>query len=336
MQKIYLQIPIFAVITIVSNANFPKRSAVETFIESTDHFVNDSSFGCAQITPNVIEAAIASSNGSKANYFRYLQKFTPLSRGGSTLSMNKMRSNYARHIHSMRGYNSGILFIGDSIVREISESFARISPGSPYRYEEVNKWKWAPGFNIQAGLEAHIRDTRHGGPFKTVFVGGLGLHFLYRNGNELIVDPKSSPVELHRFLVRTYLAAWAELSSKLSTQLIFVGTIPLEDALLHLHPPKGDWAAFYHFSLAKIWAGIDGVEYLRLVDSWSSDMKLNPPLHFFDPARLAQRCGAIRCDGMHFSSHFPKEFGCYSSAFLWDAEIADFLVRRLPDTWRRI
>ena len=319
----HLQIAIFATITIISNATFLHRGTASTLV-----------MGCDLITPHLVEAAIASSNGSKANYFRYLQKFTPLSRGGSTLSMSmNARKRNAPRIHSMRGHNSGVLFIGDSIVREISESFARISPGTTYRYDEVKKWNWAPDYNIQAGLEAYIRDTRHGGPFETVFVGGLGLHFLYRNGNKLIVDPKGSPVELHRSLIRTYLDAWAELSLKLGIRLIFVGTIPLEDALMHLHPPKGDWAAFYDFSLAKIWAGIDGVEYQRLVDSWSSSMKLNPPIHYFDPAHLARKCGAIRCDGMHFTSHFPKEYGCYSSAFLWDTEIADFLVRIFPGTW---
>ena len=225
-----------------------------------------------------------------------------------------------------------MLFIGDSIIRELSESFARISHGTSTKLTGVMQWDWDKKYNIQAGLERHIRDAnRHGGPFGTVFVGGLGLHFLLRNSNKLI-HGNGSPGELHRTMVRKYLVEWAQVSSKLSLQLIFVGTIPVEAAIIHLHPPKKDWASFYDLSLAQIWANTDGSEYQRLVDSWPSSTKLNPPLYFFDPAPLARRCGAVRCDGMHFGSHFA-EWGCASSEFVWDAELADFLVLRFPDTW---
>ena len=316
----YFLSALITVITLLTNA-------ADVIVESTDHFGKDSSFECAKITPSVIKAAITSSNGSKANYFRFLQNITSLSRVGPAFSTS------AQRVHSIQGRKSKVLFLGDSIVRELSESFGRLRTGSYFRYTKVMRWIFAPDYNIQAGLQSYIRDTRRGGPFNTVFVGGLGVHFLLRNNNSLLVDLKESPVELHRFLVRTYLAAWADLSSELDTQLIFVGTIPLEAALMHLYPPKGDWAAFFDFSLAEIWADIDSVEYQRLVDSWPLSMKLNPPLQFFNPAQLAQRCGAIRCDGMHFASQFAKEYGCYPSAFLWESEIAEFLVSNFPRTW---
>jgi hypothetical protein len=184
------------------------------------------------------------------------------------------------------------------------------------------------------------------GSFNLVFIGGLGIHYLTRSplfhpdGNRLsqhspmVADFKDDPVELHRFLIRDHLHAWAQLGSELGVPLIFVGSMPVQATSIFLSPPKKDWPLFYDFSLAEIWVSVEAQEYKCLVTSWPPEVQRCPPLRYFDLSELTGTCGAIRCDGMHFGSFAaPNEgYECKSSAHLWDPVVTNFILRSFPTT----
>ena len=39
-------------------------------------------------------------------------------------------------------------------------------------------------------------------------------------------------------------------------------------------------------------------------------------LSFLHPSELTHACPGVRCDGMHYGSHFPQ-YGCHNSLSLW-------------------
>lgn len=156
---------------------------------------------CDQITHKDISSSIFESQGMKSRYFDNLRKTTK-----SQLTLKKLSDSNIR----ITG-KANILFIGDSIMREISESYQRISRDSrslSYKFIELDAWNDVDENNrigrrrrrLQdggqrfvglenshnkyskniLGIKQNILTGRGKEKYDIVFVGGLGLHYLLR------------------------------------------------------------------------------------------------------------------------------------------------------------
>jgi hypothetical protein len=241
---------------------------------------------CRQLNHSLM-VDLVSMSPNKTVYFERLRQYTPLTKGEYP-SASHMRLPSA-------------LFIGDSIVLEISQRYKTISPQSNSTFR-VNVAPTAENLHDTLNSIAHSNHI--------VFVGGNALHMLTRRRNIFKI------FESHVNRVRRVLEKlkWFQQQGR---KVIYVGSITVDTQLM-LPPAKGDWDDFHDFSLLEIWSKKD------------KELCAEYDIPFFDSVALVRQCPGVRCDGMHFGSSFINgsrggDWGCYPSIHLWDRFLIAFV-----------
>jgi hypothetical protein len=264
------------------------QSAVATLLNSHRRHRDKSSALWQNLTVASVEALVATSD-TKEHYFRQLQKITPLTKG--------------KHTADIRVSLPKAHFVGDSISRELSEAYNRISTtnkGLVYTHT---------GDIIGQGNDilGIVKNLLHSCADYDVF-------FLSSNTLHILVDQtfdKKNPIASHRTAATQLANIIKCVESATGAIGIYVGSMAVDPQLL-LAPVKKDWASFSQFDLLRYWGEID------------KQVCLQAGVHIFDPGKLQRECPGVRCDGMHFASAF-EQWHCSSSAFLWDIMLADYM-----------
>jgi hypothetical protein len=203
-------------------------------------------------------------------------------------------------------------FIGDSIVRELASRYKAVSPSSRVLY--LNN---ACPTNLTVGLfDKRVQaffasQPKERGPPGVTFVGGNALHALRR---DYVPDPENGIKADH---LRRIWPILYELSKLASHQRVaYVGSMPVDAAIMLMTPHPPHMQKFFDFSLLDMWAVMD------------EEMARNLSVPIFDTRVLAHECPGVRCDGMHFASHFPDN-DCCASGHLWDRLLLDFACKHL-------
>ena len=304
MNRVYLA---WAVAAVVRAKGPPTPSGLvdihlPTFTDAKPNALAGVSNLCANLSSDLVRDVATKSEGAKRVFFPLLRASAPtaLTETGLVRSGIRLETSVKR-----------ATFVGDSVVRELSASFASLT-GRPIEGSFFD-WRFAAG--NASGVEAYRKflvqrqDSRSA---DIIFVGGLGLHHLLRSAP---CAQRDDPLKEHHRVVREYLAMFREVAQVLQRPLVFVGVMPVDSTTILLRPAKADYKDFSDFSFATLWDGVESEAFAA--------GHLPPAVFHFRPSALAHRCPGVRCDGMHFAS-FDR--GCYPSPALWDRDLAKFLL----------
>ena len=232
---------------------------------------NDPFAQCRHLSSETIYQATTKSGGAKSRYFN---AFRAAAGANLTLSLLDRTGGEVK----LQTPAKTFLFIGDSVVREITERFERVL-GKPVtwiptateyfnedfstvttptgRSHQVVKNAAANIFHGDGNLHQYrdailskVKDL--GGRVDAVFVGGLALHHLVRGSP---CGEGIDPVEYHRRIIAAHFKQMHELSSLLGTPFVFVGSQTVDAKVLMMTPSKKDWSSFNDFSLAEVTSG---------------------------------------------------------------------------------
>ena len=273
---------------------------------------------CRGLTMEAVSRAALGSNGEKKRYFEVLRNTTgtkltikPLVEGGTRLSYN---SNAGR-----------ILFIGDSITRELFEAFHILTGAPKNAVEYIQIMGSFPG-GMKGSLSAYRKiisestglgsTASKSAPVSAVFVGGLGLWHLYRD----VPCTQNNTISGHRELIEAHLAQLHIFSIQLGIPFVFIGTMPLDILTMSMSPKHKKINDFIDLGHTWLW---DSVE----TSSFQSG-NFGPGVLHFRPYWVAQHCPGVRCDGMHFGSDYAS-YNCHHSQALWDRPLTQFLMNKL-------
>lgn len=318
---------------------------------------------CASLTAASQARWLANSNGRKRDFFKQVQRataphnLTGKGRGECNTLVNK------------DAVKTRVAIIGDSIAQELMAPLqVLLRPAMSATYIEVADLEtdtFSGDVNATVRVASMQGNTTfaekvkpvHGAfppayplwkllaaeRWDAVFVGALGLHRLFRHvqwendasrleygdHNERVLH---SPYRAHRELVSTWLRRFVCFSRALRAPLVFVGTLPIDEQVLLLEPPKFDWGTFHEMGLSQVMAFVE-----RELDEKFAAERTGAELRFLHPSDLAHACPGARCDGMHFGSFLTKPGvrrgapdGCYPSPALWCPLLEHFLRCRMP------
>lgn len=188
---------------------------------------------CANLTADAVAHWVARAHGTKSRFFQQVRHGTePFGISGIVQPCAPVLTTSAVPLN--------VAFVGDSIVGELLQAYRTlVPPASAERFHAANLLH-ANSTELAAFLTSK--------PWHAVFVGGLGLHQLFRlidwDGGEadLGVDHGNrtlrSPTWRHRSLVRTWIGRLRCLGRALATPVVFVGSMPIDASVLLLDPPK--------------------------------------------------------------------------------------------------
>lgn len=174
------------------------------------------------------------------------------------------------------------------------------------------------------------------GGFDALFVGGFALHRLLFLREAVAAIPHlkaASPVGQFANELRQWLRTLARLAAATQRPIVYVGSPTVHAATRVLSPPANNWDTFGDLSLLQLWGTVERsleremrreMRHEIMPNASGSSQHQTPPLFFLHLSELTQRCGAARCDGMHFGSDFPA-WGCYSSSGLLFPFMAEYL-----------
>lgn len=293
-------------------------------------------FACANLTSALVHDWIAHSQGLKALFFRQVRRGAQ-GISGAPLPPCKPISLAAPHF----------AVIGDSLANELAQVLQMLLPLATITFIAAFDLDAVPGvFQSQLWLKLLAEQ-----PWDAVFVGGLGVHRLIRSNEFGVHDwyhaPSDfatgvdynnrtlmSPYHVHHRLVRKWVQRLSCLSRVLKAPFFFFGSMPVEDEVMLLHPIKSDiWIGFYPTTTTNLmaaaerdveaaWSGDRPAREQREIDEanatdgpMGADLSLSR-LSFLHPSELTHACPGVRCDGMHYGSHFPQ-YGCHNSLSLW-------------------
>ena len=330
---------------------------------------------CANLTQAAVASWVSRADGEKTKFFELVREGTqPLELTGAASARRHRSCRVHRPTDPPR-----LMFIGDSIMTELMEAYGMIVPNakkqfyhfasltafnSSIRYGEnqtIAPWldlasnSWDALFFNPASMWRMVRPWGSSWPSRKG--GGTAAHSI-THGVEWYVEaarlpyqdagnrPLFSPHRLHREFIRPWLTRLSCLASELSLPIVFVGSLPVDEQVLMLNPPKHDWDKMHTFGLLELMAQVERdaeAEQCAAHAAVSARAGGLPSsgLHFFHPSDLARACPGARCDGMHYSSNFPhtnvshelkdkRGWNCHTSLHLWCPFLQDFLERYLP------
>lgn len=250
----------------------------------TEVFADVSFPECANLTRELVQNLVAESS-NKTDYFNRLRARTTLT------AHREKETPLLADIHLAL---SSTYFIGDSIVQELGQRYHLLWPHI----------KTPRSFIPEPRDLLSLNDSNIAGS-DCVVVGGNAIHMALRNRNM-----NNEPFRHHESAVLAILREMRHLRDEFGKRVVYIGSVTVDPQLM-LHPAKGDWDGFHEFELLEIW----NIQDKRLC------AELRIP--FFDTMELVRQCPGVRCDGMHFGSDF-SQWGCHSSAHLWDRLWVDF------------
>jgi len=261
---------------------------------------------CGNLTFDAFMSAAMHSEGSKRRFFPKLREITQ-----TPLTAQPFITSGIKLVTSVQN----ALFIGDSIMGEISKSYANIVGADAMSFVGLKD----TGLNASGVDEYKVRleSAYSRRPFDVAFVGGLGLHHLLRKKNSL-TDTGGDLSLKHKDVVKQYADMFGRISVGLGVPVIFVGVPTLDGATILMSAAKHDFNEFYDFSIPVLWDATES----RLFHVERS--RLGAGILHMRLAELTNACPGVRCDGMHFAS-FGRE--CEPSSALWDHFLGEFLLK---------
>jgi hypothetical protein len=310
-----------------------------------------------------VDHAIIAGNSDKASYFQALQRHTNLSRFRHVLPPSALRRLPTRPSVGFVGDsimrelsmawhgvapNATSQYIWDDRVDLAAWRLASAANGSQQNHADRLPPHEAADVKRLAAALAAFEDPCGG--LDALFVGGFALHRLLRlneaeNNGSLTTHPSgaASPVAQFESELRPWLRRLSRLASETQRPIVYVGAPTLHVAMRLLSPPTNSWDQFADASLLRVWGAVERRMERELArdsvaDSTTSNAgappagmapgrasRLQSPLLFFlHPSELTSRCGAARCDGMHFGSDF-KAYHCFSSMGLVVSFVGEYL-----------
>jgi len=307
---------------------------------------------CANLTAASQAQWVAGSNGQKRDFFKHVQRATPPYNltGGPRKDCSVLVGKDAAQIR--------VAFIGDSIVLEMMSVLQTLlGPALSPTYfflsdletgtnsGDVNAELLIYALQNNKTFALNIKSAKLHWPlwkllaaehWDAVFVGGLGLHRLFRHGhgqqwesdasrleyNDHNNRTLHSPYKAHRALLSTWLHRFTCFSRALRVPFVFVGTLPVDEPVVLLEPPKYDWDDFHDTQLTQVMSLVE-----RELESKFADLR------FLHPSLLANACPGARCDGVHYGSQFDSgaaDYGCHATPALWCPLLSQFMRCRLP------
>lgn len=234
-----------------------------------------------------------------------------------------------------------IVFIGDSIVRELSMAFERIvrSRHVKVHYYEVMMLSVAlkdPTCIWRVVLQEALSRLA-AGDFDAAVVGGLGAHYLSRGVMQKWSNftfpwrDDTAPINTHIERLLPVQEQLSCLADNLQLPITFVGTLPPDPEVMLLGPPKGDWTRYSDLTIAQSMVQAErSVEryFSKLSNRKKSRTTSSGLLNFLHPSELSDACPGVRCDGFHFGSAFD-EFNCSASIYIWYPFLQNYIEKTL-------
>ena len=284
---------------------------------------------------SAVDKVLSRSNGTKHQFFQGMRAMFPLFLGSSDSGLDDSRVRI--------NTTANVCFFGDSISRELSESWRRIAPQS------ATVLKTEPR-QTRSCIHLNTRDSAYGKTYAKVaknrlgwmknsncdaiFVGGFGPHCLLRiphaeKPGQNASLPLPGTLQAHRSQVIEALRALADHSRAEGAPVIFVGSPVVEAEIMMLPPAKRDSLNFRDFSLEKLWA-MGEKEAFQEESTWKepkdegSPRSAAPFLRLLYLARFHLACPGWRCDGMHANKP-SLEFSCAGQPGFLDLLLAAFV-----------
>jgi hypothetical protein len=252
--------------------------------------------------------AAMQAEGSKRLFFPKLRDLAPM-----TLTANPFIASNIK----LKSTAKNALFIGDSIMGEVSKSYARLVGADAMSFAGVKD----TGRNASgvAAYQGRVEAAYAERPFHVAFVGGLGLHHLLRATRS--VGGAGHVALPHKDVVAQYLAMFRAFSVGLGVPVVFVGMPTVDAATVLMAAAKHDFGDFYDLAVPVLWDAVEAravqLEHAKVGGGAAG-------LFHLRLAELTNACPGVRCDGMHFAS-FGRE--CEPSSALWDHFLGEFLLR---------
>ena len=319
---------------------------------------------CEKLTPENVSSWVRQARGEKRRYFELVRAGTaPYNLTGKL----NMRQTICQKYAVAKAAPPRIMFMGDSIVEELLWAYKWLVPDAVAHFYHVNalsSFEAAMNKNTADGTEAeHPWHVLASGRWDALVFGmgqmwrllrttpttnrtGRGVDWRvdeallpYRDaGNRKLY----SPYVFHQRAFRHWISQLACLARRLGLPIVMVGSMPVDEQIVLLHPPKNDWDDFHELGLLEVMAHVEHEEERAHCAENAAEGRTSGLL-FFHPSELAHQCPGSRCDGMHFSSNFPhwdmdspnkdmRGWRCSSTAALYCPFVEDFLKRYLPRT----
>lgn len=275
---------------------------------------------CSNLTYDIVFDALSKSNGEKRSYFQLYRKLAD-----TNLTSHPLNDLGYRVSSSLNDGGKSVLFVGDSIVREISETFKIVAPDvtvklicSMLGYSRLNGLSNAQ--QDQEYLATLVLEETKKSPVGLIFVGGLANHHVRQDLKHFDMQGKDATAN-HKNLIETYLSLMMRLSQFLHVPIVFVGATPIDGWTFLMSPPKNDFRNFHETSNLAVWDSVESGIF--------SNERRWEGLHHLRPAGLVLQCPGIRCDGLHFGSDYSSDnngWNCFNSHNIWQPYLVSFLL----------
>eukprot|EP01065_Artemidia_motanka_P014402 TRINITY_DN18367_c0_g1_i1.p1 TRINITY_DN18367_c0_g1~~TRINITY_DN18367_c0_g1_i1.p1 ORF type:complete len:390 (+),score=13.50 TRINITY_DN18367_c0_g1_i1:58-1227(+) len=312
--------------------------AMATPLPATDNSRSGSEYLAPPVPPNLTEhrsrALMAEAGYSKQNYFRLLQE------AESGWTRRAAVTPSPAHKAAMAGAPKQMVFIGDSIVREIAQRYSALTD-SPYT---SLKWGCDKYEGIVCTEDNYTLPVKCNGVvfvslssfsrmnFWALFIRfhtrckpavtwiGDGLHYLLRGftyvgtgvvgpGHTLLHSAGGRSIVTGR---RRYFEALLRrahaIGTNRGTRIVVSGMFTVDEHILMADPPKYDHARFHDFSVARAWAAVDAA----VAESFRRVMRTSP-VRAAMVADVPARYPGLRCDGMHYYSFVDSLYVTHNS-----------------------
>jgi hypothetical protein len=220
-------------------------------------------------TRTQVDAWLELSGGTKKGYFEQFRRATPLLALGGAHSGSQLQLNASAHV----------CFFGDSIGRELFDTWARIAPMAPFTGFQKGYKK---SFRTAACSPLHYWDKHSEKAAQgdiewfltskcdTYFVTGLGPHCIRRpldNKIQLHGPPKAYQLKEHRQFAESFFKALSHIAVTLDVPVVFMSSPVIEGDILNLMPAKGDSLEFRDLSLSGLFAMGEAESFNRVYGS---------------------------------------------------------------------
>ena len=277
----------------------------------------------------ILERLLVESSGDPRRYFHGLQRAT---RPVNISQSDRMKPDFrlrapdlasaTNHVDQSKPQVS-ILVIGDSIGREFWEAVKEMAPWATVVFYVHTALTTLAYENDKFGPEIlSAVEGLHNCSFDAVILGAFSgpWGLLRENANrEKHKDPMHDAYASHRTKIAPELDRLDCLASNSHLPVVFFGAMPMDPRTQLLTSKDGHWSHYKQLELSNVWTRVE--QDMERTGEWAS-----PTLHFLHVSKLAFDCPGIRCDGLHFSASFAKDYGCAATSSVWYPLIADLLI----------
>ena len=259
-------------------------------------------------SPGVIEQSLFRSKGRRRDFFKALRESTPFNVSG----IDRLRADFRLPTSASIG------FLGDSVVRELSDAFSEIAPNATVTYYpeplvSLSRFK----MTRQSGARTALSDLSKCS-LDALFIGGYGQWHAMKK----FFTTRGDAYRQHAQFISPELDRIDCLARASRLPIVFIGMMPA-DAEIHFLPNSKEPTADYYNkvsdqALPLVWARVERMLF--------GGTRYDANMHLLYVVEIAQRCPGIRCDGSHFASSWASDV-CHPTLSVWFPWLAEFTER---------